>query len=52
MKTNYLEWLLFAFVAIIFGIMVSHFSETTSFNDSTTTIMASIALLRTCKEEK
>lgn len=51
MKTNYLKWLLFVFVAVIFGLVVSHFSDTTSFYESTTMIIASLALLRTCKEE-
>ena len=51
MKINYLKWLLFVFVAIIFGLVVSRFSDT-SFYESTTMIIASLALLRTCKEEK
>ena len=53
MKTNYLKWLLFVFVAVIFGLFVSYFSITnSSFYESTTMIIASLALLRTCKEEE
>jgi hypothetical protein len=52
MKTNYLKWLLFVFTAVILGLVTSHFSDTISFYESTTMIIASLALLRTCKEEK
>lgn len=53
MRINYLKWLLFVFIAVIFGLVVSHFSITnSSFYETTTMIIASLALLRTCKEEE
>lgn len=53
MKINYLKWLLYMLVAIIFGLVVSHFSDTFgSPNEVTTSIIASLALLRTCKEDE
>ena len=52
MKINYLKWLLYVLVAIIFGLVFSHFSDTFgSPSELTTAIIASLALLRTCKED-
>lgn len=52
MKINYLKWLLYVLVAIIFGLVVSHFYDAAgSPSEVTTSIIASLALLRTCKED-
>ena len=48
----YIKWLIFVFVAIIVGMIVSHYSETVSWHESTTMIIALLALLRSCEEKK
>lgn len=48
---RYIKWLTFVFVSVLFGLIISHFSDKTSFYESSAMIIASIALLRTCDDD-
>lgn len=48
---QYFKWLIFLIIACLLGLIFSRFIDGTP-QEITITIIASLALLRTCKEEK